>query len=200
MIYNIYLNKNVKVFKLSVYILTGQIGAGKTEAVKIFRKLGFSCFCADEVVRELYKEKEVLLNINRIYPASVINGRVNTELLRKKIFSDIEIMEKIESYIQPLVLIEFKRIEKIYKNRLIFIIPIIKNSSFFKKYKIIYINSSEETREKRLQKRKNYNINMIKNIIKYQKRIDKYKNNSKYIIENDGTLSDLEKKIQEIIN
>ena len=41
---------------------------------------------------------------------------------------------------------------------------------------------------------------MIKNIIKYQKKIDKYKNNSKYIIENDSTLSDLEKKIQKIIN
>ena len=85
MIYNIYLNKIVKVFKLSVYILTGQIGSGKTEAVKIFKKLGFSCFCADEVVRELYKEKNVLLNINRIYPDSVINGTVNRELLRKKI-------------------------------------------------------------------------------------------------------------------
>ena len=70
MIYNIYLNKIVKVFKLSVYILTGQIGSGKTEAVKIFKKLGFSCFCADEVVRELYKEKKVLLNINRIFHTS----------------------------------------------------------------------------------------------------------------------------------
>ena len=59
MIYNIYLNKIVKVFKLSVYILTGQIGSGKTEAVEIFKKLGFSCFCADEIVRELYKEKKV---------------------------------------------------------------------------------------------------------------------------------------------
>ena len=82
MIYNIYLNKIVKVFKLSVYILTGQIGAGKTEAAQIFRKLGFSCFCADEVVKELYKEKDIILNINQIYPASVINGKVNRELLR----------------------------------------------------------------------------------------------------------------------
>ena len=34
----------------------------------------------------------------------------------------------------------------------------------------------------------------------YQKRIDKYKNNSKHIIENNSTLSDLEKKIKKIIN
>ena len=200
MIYNIYLNKIVKVFKVSVYILTGQIGSGKTEAEKIFKKLGFSCFCADEVVRQLYKEKNVLLNINRIYPASVINGKVNRELLRKKIFTDIEVMEKIENYIQPLVFIEFNKIEKIYKNKLIFIIPIINNSSLFKNHKIIYINSNEEIRKKRLLKRKNYNINMINNIIKYQKRIDKYKNNSKHIIENNSTLSDLEKKIKKIIN
>ena len=200
MIYNIYLNKIVKVFKLSVYILTGQIGAGKTEAAQIFRKLGFSCFCADEVVKELYKEKDIILNINQIYPASVINGEVNRELLREIIFTDIKIMEKIENYIQPLVFIKFKKIEKLYKNKLIFIMPIIKNSSFFKNYEIIYINANEEIRKKRLQKRKNYNINMIKNIIKYQKKIDQCINNSKHIIENDGTLSDLEKKIQKIIN
>ena len=200
MIYNIYLNKIVKVFKLSVYILTGQIGAGKTEAAQIFRKLGFSCFCADEVVKELYKEKDIILNINQIYPASVINGKVNRELLREIIFTDIKIMEKIENYIQPLVFIKFKKIEKLYKNKLIFIMPIIKNSSFFKNYEIIYINANEEIRKKRLQKRKNYNINMIKNIIKYQKKIDQCINNSKNIIENDGTLSDLEKKIQKIIN
>ena len=78
--------------------------------------------------------------------------------------------------------------------------PIIKNSSFFKNYEIIYINANEEIRKKRLQKRKNYNINMIKNIIKYQKKIDQCINNSKHIIENDGTLSDLEKKIKKIIN
>ena len=200
MIYNIYFNKIVKVFKLSVYILTGQIGAGKTEAAQIFRKLGFSCFCADEVVKELYKEKDIILNINQIYPASVINGEVNRELLREIIFTDIKIMEKIENYIQPLVFIKFKKIEKLYKNKLIFIMPIIKNSSFFKNYEIIYINANEEIRKKRLQKRKNYNINMIKNIIKYQKKIDQCINNSKHIIENDGTLSDLEKKIQKIIN
>ena len=41
---------------------------------------------------------------------------------------------------------------------------------------------------------------MINNIIKYQKRIDKYKNNSKHIIENNSTLSDLEKKIKIILN
>ena len=78
--------------------------------------------------------------------------------------------------------------------------PIIKDSSFFKNYKIIYINSDEETRKKRLLKRKLYNINLVKNIINYQKRIDKYKNNSKHIIQNNGTLVDLERKIKQIVN
>ena len=79
MIYNIYLNKIVKVFKLSVYILTGQIGAGKTEAAQIFRKLGFYWFCADEVVKELYKEKDIILNIIQRYADSVINCEVSSE-------------------------------------------------------------------------------------------------------------------------
>ena len=65
---------------------------------------------------------------------------------------------------------------------------------------MFYINSDEETRKKRLLKRKLYNINLVKNIINYQKRIDKYKNNSKHIIQNNGTLVDLERKIKQIVN
>ena len=60
MIYSIYLSKFVKVFKLSIYIITGQIGSGKTEAMKIFSENGYSCFCADEIVRKLYKNQNII--------------------------------------------------------------------------------------------------------------------------------------------
>ena len=64
MIYSIYLNKNVKVFILTIYILTGQIGAGKSEAQKIFEDLNYSCFCADTIVRDLYKEENIIKESN----------------------------------------------------------------------------------------------------------------------------------------
>ena len=87
MIYSIYLSKIVKVFKLSIYIITGQIGSGKTEAMKIFSENGYSCFCADEIVRKLYKNKNIIKKIGNIYPGAIINNSIDLDILREKIFN-----------------------------------------------------------------------------------------------------------------
>ena len=200
MIYSIYLSKFVKVFKLSIYIITGQIGSGKTEAMKIFSENGYSCLCADEIVRKLYKNQNIIKNIGNIYPGAIINNSIDIDILREKIFNNKKIMELIENYIQPLVFLEFEKIIKLNKEKLVFAIPIIKKNIFFKKYKILYINSKYEIRKKRISKRNNYGNKMIENIIKYQNSIDSYKKDNYCVIENNGTLSDLKDKIYKIID
>ena len=83
MIYNIYLNKNVKVFNLSIYILTGQIGDGKSEAQKIFNNCNYSSLCADNIVRDLNKKNNIIKNVQKIIPESVKDGEIDINLLRK---------------------------------------------------------------------------------------------------------------------
>jgi dephospho-CoA kinase len=190
----------VKVFKLSIYIITGQIGSGKTEAMKIFSEKGYSCFCADKIVRKLYKNQDIIKNVGNIYPGAIVNNSIDLDILREKIFNDKRIMELIENYIQPLVFLEFEKIIKLNKKKLVFAIPIIKKNIFFEKYKILYINSKYEIRKKRISKRNNYGNKMIENIIKYQNSIDSYKNDNYCVIENNGTLNDLKNKIYKIID
>ena len=185
MIYNIYLNKNVNVFKLNTYILTGQIGAGKSEAQKILQELSYSCFCADSMVRNLYKKDYIIKKLGAISSDLVDDGVLNINLLRKLVFNNNDIMQKVENFIQPIIFSEFKEIERKYKNNLIFVVPIIKNNEFFKKYETIYIFSNESLRRKRVEKRKNYNKDMIDNIFNYQNSIDNYMSTSKYKIKND---------------
>ena len=199
MIYSIYLNKNVKVFILTIYILTGQIGAGKSEAQKIFEDLNYSCFCADTIVRDLYKEENIIKNMKKIIPESIQDKKINIDVLRELSFNNSKIMKQIEDYIQPKVFKEFKKILEAYDNRVILIVPIIKNLNIFKEYKMIYVHSKEKIRRKRIESRYNYNKIMINNIINYQKTIDIYKKDSNFIIENNSTLQDLEKKILLII-
>jgi len=199
MIYNIYLNKNVKVFKLSTYILTGQIGSGKSEAQKILKTMSYSCFCADNMVKNLYKNDHIIRKLSKISSDIVNDDVVNINLLRKLVFTNRYIMQEVENFIQPIIFSEFKEIEKKHKNNLIFVVPIIKNNKFFKKYEMIYIFSNETLRRKRVEKRKDYSKDMIDNIFSYQNSIDNYKNTSKYKIRNDGTLYDLKEKIIEII-
>ncbi len=199
MIYNIYLNKNVKVFNLSIYILTGQIGAGKSEAQKIFQDFNYSCFCADNIVRDLYKKDNIIRNIQKIIPESVKDGEININLLRELVFTNNTVMTKVEDYIHPLVFEEFQKIVKLYNDKIIFTVPIIKNLGILKKYKVIYIFSKEDIRRKRVESRNYYNKKMLDNIFEYQKVIDIYKENSDFRIQNNGTLENLKKEILTII-
>ena len=199
MIYNIYLNKNVKVFKLNTYILTGQIGAGKSEAQKILQALNFTCFCADTMVRNLYKRDYIIQKLSVISSDLVKDDILNIDLLRKLIFTDNKIMQEVEQLIQPIVFSEFQEIESKYNNNIVFVVPIIRNNGPFKKYKMIYIFADESTRRRRVEKRENYDKNMINNIFNYQNDIDNYMNKSQYKIENNGTLSELKEKIIKIV-
>mgnify|MGYP000076525559 CR=1 FL=1 len=200
MIYSIYLNIIVKVFILGVHILTGSIGSGKSEAQKIFEKFNYSCFCADNIVKTLYSEDEIILGIKKIIPNSVENGVINKKLLREVLFSNESKMCQVENYIQPKVFLEFEKIlDSNINNNIILVIPIIKNISLNKKYKVIYISSYKENRINRLRTRNNYSLNIIENIINYQEKIDIYKNNNSYFLENNGSIEDLEDSIKNII-
>lgn len=201
MIYNIYSNIIVKVFILNSYILIGPIGSGKTEAQKIFQNLNIKCFCADNTVRKLYEDQEVISKINEIIPNSVKNGKIDKNIVREKIFTDEDKLKLIESYIHPKVFLEFEnfKIKFSDQNILIFITPIIKSNNFLEKNNIIYINADKDIRINRLKKRKNYNKKIIENIMNYQESSDIYIKNYSHIIQNNGSLLQLKILIQQTL-
>ena len=202
MIYNIYSNIIVKVFILNSYILIGPIGSGKTEAQKIFQNLNIKCFCADNTVRKLYEDQEVISKINEIIPNSVKNGKIDKNIVREKIFTDEDKLKLIESYIHPKVFLEFENFKIKFndQNILIFITPIIKSNNFLEKNNIIYINADKDIRINRLKKRKNYNKKIIENIMNYQESSDIYIKNYSHIIQNNGSLLQLEILIQQTLS
>jgi len=111
-------------------------------------------------------------------------------------------MKKVENYIQPLVFQELKNIENNSKNikNLIFIMPIIINNNFFKKYKIIYIDAKKNIRINRIKYRQGYDDEMIKSIMEYQEAIDIYKNNNYIYIDNNSSIKNLDNSIELLIN
>ena len=201
MIYNIYSNIIVKVFILNSYILIGPIGSGKTEAHRIFQDLNIKCFCADNAVRKLYEDQEVISKINEIIPNAVKNGKIDKNIVREKIFTNKEKLKLVESYIHPKVFLEFENFKIKFKNQniLIFVTPIIKTNNFLEKNNIIYINASKDIRIDRLEKRKNYSKKIIENIMNYQENNDIYIKNYSHILQNNGSLLQLKILIQQTL-
>ena len=98
MIYSIYLNIIFKVFILNLYTLIGPIGAGKTEVQRILEGRDIKCVCADNIVKELYKKKDVIDELNNIFPNMFKNGKLEKSKIRDIIFSDVKKMRDLEKF------------------------------------------------------------------------------------------------------
>ena len=133
-------------------------------------------------------------------PEFVLNNKVNTSAIRNIIFDDNKKRIKLENFIHPKVIDYFKKkIDSCEKTKIFFIFPITERNEFSKKYKSIYIDSDKNLRIDRIRKRKFFDINLCKKIIKFQESIDKYKKKSDFIIENNQTIEKLRFQIEKII-
>ena len=186
---------------MRIYIITGPIGSGKTEAQKILCKLDYECYCADEKVKEIYLRKQTISEMKKFFPEYVSENTINTRTIREHIFKDNEKRIALESYIQPKVFEDFKKIVENNTSKMIFFIfPIIQNNNLTKLYKTIYIDADEDIRLKRINKRELYNEKVSKEIIRLQNSFDKNKKNSDYYIKNNNSIIELEISIKELIN
>jgi dephospho-CoA kinase len=88
---------------------TGGIGSGKTYVVKAFEGLGIPGYDCDSRAKELYDEDPVLLaEVAGIAGEDVlVDGRLDRSRLAARIFSDREMLFKIESVVHPAVTRDF---------------------------------------------------------------------------------------------
>lgn len=90
---------------------TGGIGSGKTYVVNAFKGLGVPGYDCDSRAKELYDEDpELLAEVARIAGDDVVvDGRLDRKRLAGRIFSDREMLVKLESAVHPAVIRDFCR-------------------------------------------------------------------------------------------
>ncbi len=82
--------------------LTGSIGMGKSTTAAMFRALGIMVHDADATVHALYAGKAAPV-VEALFPGTVIDGKVDRNLLSAKVIGNSEAMRKLEQAIHPLV-------------------------------------------------------------------------------------------------
>ena len=180
--------------------LTGGIGSGKSIAGKYFNELGIDTIDADNVAKNILDDNK---KATKLFLKSFgdefldANNKINRDLLRTKIFTDIEKKNKLESIIHPIVREEItKFIEKsdsIYK---IIMVPLIFETNSQDFYdKIILIDCDEEIQIERASQRDNKSKEDIINIIKNQASREERKSIADNIILNNSTLDNLKANI-----
>ncbi len=189
---------------MKVIGLTGGVGAGKSLVLTILRtKYNAEVMEADKVAHELMEPgEEGYLGIKETFGEAILNsdGTINRTALGKVIFDNESAREQINSMIHPLV---WKRIrQKISASQagLIVVEFAIMGEEAEDIYdEMWYVHASEEVRMRRLLKNRGYSKERSEKMIRSQASEQEYARRCDRIIENHGSVKDLEDQLEEIL-
>lgn len=194
-----------------VIVITGSIGTGKSTAVNIIKDLGFHVLDSDKIVHEGYnKDNELYHNVVNYFGEEILNEdqSINRMKLGRIVFNDEECLKTLNKIVHIYVInVLMKGVEESNSNVIFLDIPLIlENLKQEKEYglkfdEIWLVYVSPETQIERLKSRaikENKNIEDVLNIIKKQIPIDEKVSMVDEIIDNEGTIEELEIKIKEL--
>jgi dephospho-CoA kinase len=184
--------------------VTGSIASGKSSFCRILKEYGFESINSDEIVSELYQKDGtayraiVALGIDNLRKE---NGELDKENLRKLIFNDPVMKQKIEALVHPLVLEEINsRIQKSIKTKFVIEVPLLFEAKLEKIFNLIVsVFAEKETIIKNTEKK--YNITRLEaeKILSSQMDIEEKMKKSDFVIMNTGTIEDLRVKALELL-
>ena len=195
-----------------VIIITGSIGTGKSTAVDILKKLGYKVLDSDKIVHEGYNKDNALYNnVLNCFGKEILNDdeTINRQKLGRIVFNHEEslmLLNKIaHRYVVDALMkgVEQSNEKVIFLDIPLFLEYLNKNKEYSIKYDeiwLIYVNP--ETQMRRLTQRaikENKNINDVLNIINKQIPIEQKVLMVDQVIDNEGTVEELELKIKEIL-
>ena len=98
--------------------LTGGMGSGKSTVAKVFETLGIHVYYSDERAKELYFLPHVKPQIEQLLgkEAYLNDTTLNKDFVSQKIFSDTDLLKKINAIIHAEVKNDFMRFAEKHKN------------------------------------------------------------------------------------
>jgi len=180
--------------------VVGDIGSGKSYVAKLF---GYPVFNADTEVSKLYrKSRKCYKKLKKVLPNYVNSFPIKKSKLSEAIINNHNNLKKIIKIIHPeikLSMNNFIRRNK-YKKFVVLDIPLLMENKINKKNDIlIFIEAKKKEINKRLKKRPNTNLKIIKRIKKFQLPVEFKKKRSNFIIKNNFRNNSIEKNVKKMM-
>ena len=178
----------------------GDIGSGKSHVAKLF---GYPVFNADAEVAKLYrKSKRCYNNLKKALPNYIRSFPVKKDKLSEAIIDNHHNLKKIIEIIHPEVqshMNNFIRRNK-HKKFVVLDIPLLMENKINRKNDVlIFIDAKKKEITKRLKKRPNVNLKIIKRIKKFQLPVELKKKRSNFIIKNNFKNNFIKKNVKKVL-
>ena len=177
--------------------IVGDIGSGKSYVAKQF---GYPVFNADAEVAKLYrKNRKCYSKLKKILPNYITSFPVKKNELLKAITANQRNLKKIAKIVHPEVRSRMNNFIKKNRNKkfVILDIPLFIENKLNKKNDIlIFVDAKKKEINKRLKKRSNYNIKILK---KFQLPVELKKKKADFIIKNNFKSNSIKKNVKIVL-
>jgi len=176
--------------------ITGSFGSGKTTVADVFKKYGFIVINVDKLYHGIYnKNKSLKDKIKKEF------GTLDRNKIKKIVFNDSKKLKKLNNITHPIIIKSIKKeIKKIKNKKIIIDIPLLFEANLEKMFdKIIVVKCNKKEQIKRILKKKKYSKKEIENIIKSQMLLKEKIRKADFVIDNNKTINEAEKRVKAII-
>ena len=196
--------------EIMVIGLTGGIGTGKSTVSQILKGRGFPVIDLDVISHEVIEFSSVVEKIVQNFGREVLdenedgNCTISREKLGKIIFADKEKRLALNSIMHPEILkVMHKKILecKSEKNKIIFVeVQLLFEVQWEKEFDyILLVAAKRDMQVRRVLERDKRSEEEAWNIINSQMSLDEKREKSDFVIENDGNMDDLNKKVDKFL-
>lgn len=185
--------------------LTGQSGAGKSTALKVFEEKGFAVFNSDLAVKNIYESGSICLSaVAAQFGQDIIrsDGSLNRALLSQRAFAAKENTQTLNAIVHPFVTAELlKQIKSEKPKLLVCDAPQLFESNIDVLCDcIVCVVADKEVRTQRICKRDN--ISEQEALIRISAQYDEnfFRSHSDFTLENNGDLHSFIRKAENLID
>ena len=181
--------------------LTGNIGCGKSSLSTIFRDNSIDIVDADIIARQIYDDENLLKKVYDTFGTNIKNkdGSLNRKALGRIVFNDDEKLIQLNKLTHPVirenVTNQIEEYKKQNKKIIVLDAALLIESDYLNVVdKLLVITCDEDIQIERIKKRDNCSTEEALSRIKSQMSQENKVKYADYVIDNSGTIDELEKK------